>query len=84
MDHPEGSKSLEASQKLCKKKRRLLDDVFYSFLLSHWEIQVNVSSERPTVQTQRHFIWAGFCSNVFSCSQSDSFGGIFTTVFGGL
>lgn len=38
------------------EKRCLLGYIVCSFLLSHWEIQVNVSSERPTVQTLSHFI----------------------------
>lgn len=38
------------------EKRCLLGYIVCSFLLSCWEIQVNVSRERATVQTLNHFI----------------------------
>ena len=38
------------------EKRCLLGYIVCFFLLSRWEIWVNVSSERPTVQMLSHFI----------------------------
>lgn len=38
------------------EKRCLLGYIACSFLLSRWEIRVNVSSERLTVQTPSHFL----------------------------